>query len=924
MDKMTKRIKTTLMILDETVGEDNIPTEKEIRDAVEQAALLFRMTDAEKRYVENQIQASRPFYPDLGTSVFRKATFHPWLASRKSRIDWYYWNRYAEFLDTEEGWAEETITNLDKVSDIILDLCGDPAEAGPWKRKGLVVGDVQSGKTANYLALSNKAADAKYGLIILLSGTIEGLRKQTQGRVDEGFVGLNSRNVLQKNPEKKYIGVGKVNKTRNAYPFTDVISDFNSSKLQALNFTIRGLNEPVILVVKKNKSVLENLATWIRTRNTDYDGEKLDIPLLLIDDEADNASINTSKPENKPTAINAAIVDILSIFNRSTYVAVTATPYANIFIDPELDSDKDETNLFPSDFIYALTPSDKYIGAKRIFGDDGDHQDCLEPINDIAIDKAAGCYVFKSKDRSAHVIPYIPDSLSDAIIYYLLMNAVLDLNGNTTSHRSMLINVSQFVNVQIQLFHMVEPLVDRIKRKIQAYSKLDYEEAITHKEIAEIKLIWDKFQLSKKTGYSFATVLSVLFEATSPVQVRLVNTKAKQEGVEKLDYEPYKNTGLRVIAIGGNGLSRGLTLEGLVVSYFCRNSQMYDTLLQMGRWFGYRPGYDRLFKIWMEPEVVGSYSYITRASEELISEINTMRKNDLTPRDFGLKVQQDKTSLFVTAKNKMRAATVIEQWVDVSGDLIETTRLISSRKKCLEENLITTSRLVNDLDVDLEVARDCNYRNRVVYKNVAKKYIVDYIRYFIAHPSHFPFNAKDLSDYIEGANDLDKWTVAVVGGSGELVDEKLPLSLRKAGIHYSPRIVTMNESCLLIDGQKARIGVPGATKIDLNPDVIRTIEEDWKRENPGKKTVNDKAYLATERDPILIIYPINIDEEQKPDRKYNSDEDSIKEVGDTPIICIALGFPGNAGTSRRVKYVINAVEQRNMNNYEEDSEDEED
>jgi hypothetical protein len=160
------------------------------------------------------------------------------------------------------------------------------------------LGDIQSGKTSNYLALCNKAADAGYKVIILLTGTLESLRKQTQERVDAGFVGLNSRNILQKNPEKKYVGVGSIDSNRCAYQFTSVLSDFNSAKLQALNFTIKGLGEPVILVLKKNKSILDNLATWLRTRNTSNTGEKIDLPLLLIDDEADNASINTNLTVN--------------------------------------------------------------------------------------------------------------------------------------------------------------------------------------------------------------------------------------------------------------------------------------------------------------------------------------------------------------------------------------------------------------------------------------------------------------------------------------------------------------------------------------------------------------------------------------------------------------------------------------------------
>lgn len=242
----------TRMMIKSKIGDVN-PTEEDIKQAIEDVSKLMPMDSQEKSYIEKQLQASYKVRMDLGNSVVNDVTYHPWISSRKAEIDFYYWNRYYKYLEVDQGWKTDVIDTLGKVSDDILDLCGNPAEEGRWKRKGLVLGDIQSGKTSNYLALCNKAADAGYKIIILLTGTIEGLRKQTQERVDAGFVGLNSRNVLKKNPEKKYIGVGCIDSNRTAYQFTDVLSDFSSSKLQSLNFTIKGLQEPVILVLKKIK-----------------------------------------------------------------------------------------------------------------------------------------------------------------------------------------------------------------------------------------------------------------------------------------------------------------------------------------------------------------------------------------------------------------------------------------------------------------------------------------------------------------------------------------------------------------------------------------------------------------------------------------------------------------------------------------------
>lgn len=924
----------TRMMIKSKIGDTN-PTEEDIRNAIEDVAKLMPMDLSEKDYVEKQLQASYKVRMDLGNSVVNDVTYHPWISSRKAEIDFYYWNRYYKYLEIDQGWKTEVIDTLGQVSDDILDLCGNPAETGRWKRKGLVLGDIQSGKTSNYLALCNKAADAGYKIIILLTGTIEGLRKQTQERVDAGFVGLNSRNVLKKNPEKKYIGVGNIDSNRTAYQFTDVLSDFSSAKLQSLNFTIKGLQEPVILVLKKNKSVLENLATWLSTRNTDHIGDKIDLPLLLIDDEADNASVNTNKPDKDPTTINRAICEVLKLFNRSTYVAVTATPFANIFIDPELDKGTDEFNLFPSDFIYALSAPTHYIGARKIFGEDAEYRDALEQIDDVDIDINSGTYVFRSKAKSGHIVPYLPDSLKRAMKYFLLINAVQDLAGNKKSHRSMLINVSQFVNVQNQVFDMVNEYLLKYQSKIQSYSKLPYDQAMACKEISALYDVWQDYDLKEKSNLKWKQILDCLYEGTAPIVVRLVNQKSKEKGIERLDYEPYKETGLRVIAVGGNSLSRGLTLEGLSVSYFDRNSQMYDTLMQMGRWFGYRNGYDNLFKIWMEPTAIGWYEYISNATDELRDEIIEMRRVGLTPRDFGLKVQQNMASLFVTARAKMRATTTVEQWISLAAEVVETPKLIANMQRCIQVNLELTNNLLTELESNPDYYKpDLNKdANRLVYSGIDKSIIANYIAAYVSHPRHIPFNSTDLAMHINNSLTYPKWTVAIIGGSGEKVEEKyIHNRMIQEKINYSSRVMLTDDNCLLISGQRARVGVPGATKYGLCDDDRKKIEDKFHAEKPDAKTIPDKPYLRIKREPILLIYIIKIDQNQLPKqadgtgRKANSDRASIELIGDIPVIGLGLGFPGEydgaSKESQKVKYVLNRVSEQNMRNFEEDEEDE--
>lgn len=906
-----------MVILRHDIGTAN-PSEGDIKNAISKAILLNPMSDIEKELIEKSIQSKMKVRMDLGTQIVDPKTYHPWLATRRATISPYYWNRYRDYLLLEKGWNEQVVDKLGEVSDEVLDLIGNPEETGVWKRKGLILGDIQSGKTSNYIALCNKAADAGYKIIIMLTGTIESLRKQTQERIDAGFVGLNSRNVLQRNPEKKYIGVGLQDSRRTAYPFTDILRDFNSTRLQSLNFTVKGLNEPVVLVVKKNKSVLKNMESWLRTCNTDVGTDKIDIPLLLIDDEADNASVNTKKEDEDPAAINEWIRNILKLFSKSSYVAVTATPFANIFIDPDNDVDVYNSDLFPSDFIYTLSAPTNYIGSMQIFGDEAQYVSSLVTINDI------DCH-FRSKDKSMHIVPELPLSLKEAIAYFLICNAIQDVDGNLKSHRSMLVNVSQYVNVQEQVYDLILDVIKQFRQHIKNYSKLEFNIARKNITISFFYDIWNKYNLTTITGYKWSVIQNSLYEAIMPIDVRLVNQRAKAKGIERLDYEPFNETGLRVIAVGGNSLSRGLTLEGLCVSYFDRNSQMYDTLMQMGRWFGYRDGYQELFKIWMEADAIVWYQHISSAIEELREEIKEMRRSGLTPTDFGLKVRQDITSLFVTARNKMRATTTVERWISLAAELIETPRLIA-KKESLVANVKSTNDLLKTL---LEVGCDSNIdygENKKVFVGVDKEIVADYVKGFISHPRHIPFSAKDLSQYIRNSSKFLKWDIAVIGGSGEIISnaDYFDKSIVDFNIKYAKRVIKIVDNCLLISGQRARVGIPGATQYGLELKKIEEIKNAFFKNNPSVQTIPDKPFLALERNPVLLIYIIEVDVDKKsPDkRKFDSDEEAIRLAKDIPIIGLGLGFPGGSADSESLKarYVLNKVEERNQLNFEEDDE----
>lgn len=849
---------------------DKIPSHADLTKAIESASALQVIlgeqpfTDEEKGKIQKELESRMVIQMEVGNQIVDQNTYVDWLKARKPQIDEYYWNRYKRLLLEIKNWSPSVVETLDQVGDDILNLLGDPLEKGEWHRKGLVLGDVQSGKTSTYLAVINKAVDAGYKLVILLTGTLEALRVQTQERIDEGFAGINSENALIRDQKKKYIGVGKLDKKRKACSLTDTISDFNIKKLQSNHFDPRAYEEPLILVIKKNTSILKHLQKWIATSYTDQEGELIDVPLLLIDDEADNASVNTKKPESDPTAINAGIRKILAAFEHTTYVAVTATPFANIFINPTPEQDMDD--LFPSDFIYALSPPDNYIGSHALFSDDAEYQKAIELIFDGD--------VLSSKEGKYHQVPYLPESLQKAVGYFFLCNLIRDLRGKTKDHRSMLVNVNGFTDPQEIVYDLLVTEVFRLQKDIKAYGKKPIAQALLNTSISALDDIWTEFDLTVITSSSFEEILPHLSASVSKIEVTMINQKTKTKGLERLDYSKRVKNGYRVIAVGGNSLSRGITLEGLCVSYFYRTSRMYDTLLQMGRWFGYRPGYEDLFKLWMGDQTKEWFEFIHKACDELRSEIAYMNKSEKTPKEFGLKVLNSPNTLMITASNKMRTAQNFEQLVSMSGKLVESSSL---SKKSNHLNMTMTEHFLRGIHgfKVLETDKKSECYGRVDHDRVA-----EFLQDFISHPSNLVFDGRQISTYIlNNKKNLRPWTVCIASGS---VEEQT----------VAGEQVKINQRTMLLTGDsvrvgRSRIGSVGATKRLLTDEQIEKAKIDYllepkkgKGSKSGKITVPDRIYLKYAPNPILFIYFMECSDKQKGLIATTAEKESYEDLGD--------------------------------------------
>jgi hypothetical protein len=545
-------------------------------------------------------------------------------------------------------------------------------------------------------------------------------------------------------------------------------------------------------------------------------------------------------------------------------------------------------DLFPRDFIYALDAPTNYVGARRIFGE-GASLNCLEEINDAE-------EFFPKGQKSDSFISGLPATMLDALRCFIIVNALMDLRPQMPKHRSMLVNVSHFTLIQNQIRDALDHELRVIQGDIQNYASLSTASALRNNSIRSLFEIFEKSYSSLGVGWE--ELQSALAAAALPIQVSAVNQKS---GPASLDYTAYKEHGLRVIAVGGNSLARGLTLEGLCVSYFYRGTQMYDALLQMGRWFGYRVGYEDLCKIWMSNETADWYSHISNATDELRDEVRRMQVSRLKPIDFGLRVRSHPETLMITARNKMRDSDEIVETISITQESLESARLLKDTHVLLA-NYKSSQDFFRKL-LASDIARNPLYQIPV-WNKVPKKFIVEFLRVFVSHPLSIKLQTSSLAEFIERSSDskLDYWDVGVPGGKGENLTVVPGLSVSQRQRTVLPEDDTRS---LLVNGRKLRVGSSSDETIGLTEVEIKSAKEKFwaNSSNENKITVPGKSYTEIRTAPLLLIHFI---EPSTAGGKYGlpSECDSLVAIG--------LSFPALSGATHRISYRINLVELRNI------------
>ena len=683
---------------------------------------------------------------------FEDEGFVPWLNDKRREIEWKFYDRYERYLLQKKRWNWDTVSSIKESTDIILDHMADPESDLFFKKQGLVIGDIQSGKTANYTGLINKAIDAGYKIIIVLAGLTRDLRNQTQKRIDREVLGFETKF----NQKGKTIGVGVIDQFNiEGLTYADENKDFGDFKKYFSSHTLdKDSMTPLVAIVKKNISVLGNVAEFLKgSQEYCYRDGKLNAPVLIIDDEVDQASVDTKNADavENASAVNKAIRTILDSLNRYSYVGYTATPFANVFIDPDKEGD-----LYPKDFILCLETSRDYCGIKDYFGVDikTDSDDTTDDhVEDlfVKISDMKNMFGEQKLDASASA-QKLPESLKNAIRFFILSSAIKK-QREIKEHNSMLIHIARFKNPANTLKPLVEDYLKNLYKKL----KYEYDE-----EICEYYGIWkQKYeQISKnRLGNDFrdswdnieAYLLPTIESAITGVCV------VNGDSDDQVDYES-TNEGEHII-IGGDKLSRGLTLEGLIVSYYHRRSKLYDSLLQMGRWFGYRNGWIDLCRVFTTVQILNDFINAGRALETFKQDINDMYRERKNPREVGQKILYSPT-LMPTSYSKMRSAQKIK--ISFSG---EVQQLIAFDRNAMPQNYVATEQFISGLGMGV-----VRKNKKVVFKDISAATILEYLsKYKDAEDGKFQCSVKNWINYIRNANihgELVNWTVVLSSLNG--------------------------------------------------------------------------------------------------------------------------------------------------------------
>ncbi len=786
---------------------------------------------------------------------------HPRALTMSGRASWYpgprendrNWPRLKQLIEAE-NWDADSLRDLDDASTKVVAHLADPHEEG-FQRRGLVLGYVQSGKTTNFTAVIAKAADAGYSFFIVLSGIHSGLRQQTQDRLSEQLW----------------------NPSRNEWHRLTADEDFRPT--DSVDAMLNAGEQKVLVVIKKNAARLRSLKRWLEEAHPENLAR---CPFLIIDDEADQASVNAARADSSPSTINQLIRQVLATLPRASYIGYTATPFANVLIDPAVPED-----LYPRDFIIDLPRPRGYVGPETLFGrealelDEAGYQpdEGYDLIREVPTDELGDLKPPKPSERDDFA-PAVSPSLEMAVRYFLLSTAARRVRGDGNRHATMLVHTSQYTLVHHLLRQAIERTVTRLGERFQAG-----EEEL----LASLQALWEQ-ECVRVPAQDFG------FEPISWEQVRVefpaVLTAARviEDNSRSEDRLNYGDEDQVVIAVGGNTLSRGLTLEGLSVSYFVRSASAYDTLLQMGRWFGYRRGYADLTRIWMTDEMRDWFRHLATVEQEIRHDIDRYEAEHRTPLDLGVRIKSH-PKLAITAAAKMQKA--VRAQVSYSGRRLQTILFNHRDREWLEANLDAGRTLIRTAAASARERVDPR-RGTVVFRGVDSREVLAFLDAYRFHERARDLDAEAIRAYVERRFEEEELTRFSIGllalpeedpelGSVSLGLEAATPCINRARLPHVDRgyadikaLMSLSDRFLDLDIRPAEIKAMSASEIEHGRDP----EPAGRGDGSG----------------LLVLYPVS--KNSRPQRGGGRrDLEAVEHV-----LGIGLVFPTSGAESAGVEY----------------------
>lgn len=812
---------------------------------------------------------------DPGALVEKEQGYGYWYAGPKDSD--LFWPPLKRRLIQNIG--DDPVKDIDDSSNRILSLMRPPGVQS-IETRGLVLGYVQSGKTTSFMSVLAKAADVGYRLFIVLSGITDNLRSQTQERLEEVLVG---------DLEQKW------------HLLTALDEDFQS-RGNAANL-LGNDHQRLLAVVKKNPYRLRRLVRWLESAG---ESTMKNCPIIIIDDEADQASIDVGK-SGRTSKINGLIGQILRQ-PKAGYVAYTATPFANLLVNAKYCE-----GLYPRDFVVDLPRPDTYFGPERIFGrysltpeeEVGEVTEGLDVIRYVESHEISDVQPPRGKGAVYSWDPTVPDSLERALRWFLLATAARRVRAVGTQHSSMLIHTTMLAEGHKRLSMPVNVLLERLRQQIANEPQIREElERLWSEESARIPP-----QDEASTPVTWTEILGVLPEVLAQIRVVVDNYRS----TERLSYSG--DTPQTAIVIGGNTLSRGLTLEGLVCSYFVRAASAYDTLLQMGRWFGYRRGYGDLVRIWMTPDLESWFFDLATVEEEIRRDIRRYENEDLSPSELAIRIRSH-PSMAITSAAKMRHA--VKAGVSYGGTRQQTILFDHRDGDWLHANWQAGRSLVRAAIDEAVSHAPAAHQGRYVFKTVSSDTIMQFINEYRFHERAFQMRRDLLTDYIQGQNGqgfLKNWNVVLMGHtSNENGTEDIGLPDRVNLI------------------RRSRMDMPGIQHANIKS-LVSTIDRcadlPQARSEIGEMVGGDitDAKLLDLREQLvgdvglLCLYPISRDSEPRVEQAQNGKRRRLPLKAEDHVLGACFFFPESRGLLPEVDYFAAKLSDLSVEDLESDTDD---